>query len=301
MAPLLTACLEALLMTTSAGQAAPLAAPTYRASIETWQAERQGRLRAPDGWLTLAGLFWLEAGANRFGSAPGNAVRLPASAPAHAGILWVTGRDVRVELVAGGPVRLNGGAAAAGPLRTDAGPVPPDVLAMGAVTLQVIDRGGRLGARVKDADSATRRDFAGTGFFPIAPEFRVVATLLPRADATKIVVPDASGGKQALESRGSLAFTLLGHAQRLDPVLDGDDERDQLVVFRDATSGHETYGGGRFVRALRQPDGTFVLDFNRAYSPPCAFTPYATCPLPPPQNRLPFAVPAGEKVPTAPK
>jgi uncharacterized protein len=110
-----------------------------------------------------------------------------------------------------------------------------------------------------------------------------------------MVVPDASGGHQTLESPGTLELTLLGKPVRLDPVLDGDDPTDQMIVFRDLTSGRETYGGGRFVRARRQPDGTFVVDFNRAYSPPCAFTPYATCPLPPEQNRLKLAVTAGQK------
>jgi uncharacterized protein (DUF1684 family) len=122
-----------------------------------------------------------------------------------------------------------------------------------------------------------------------------VARLTPRVGSAELVVPDATGGNQTLRSPGTLTFTLAGATQHLDPVLDGDDAADQLVVFRDLTTAHETYGAGRFVRALRQADGTFVLDFNRAYSPPCALTPHATCPLPPPQNRLRISVEAGEK------
>ena len=183
---------------------------------------------------------------------------------------------------------LNGHPARSGPFRTD-GAGTPDVLVSGTVSWQVIERGDRLGVRVRDSASPARRTFAGSRWYPIDPAFRVVAHLVPHASATTIVVPDATGGRQTLESPGTLELTLRGQPVRLDPVLDGDDPSDQMIVFRDLTSGRETYGGGRFVRALKQADGTFVVDFNRAYSPPCAFTPYATCPLPPdaesPQDR----------------
>jgi uncharacterized protein (DUF1684 family) len=170
----------------------------------------------------------------------------------------------------------------------------PDVIGVGGATLQVIDRGGRLGARLKDPRSPARAAFAGLAWYPIAPAFRVTARLAPAAAPVKIVVPDASGGRQELESPGTLAFTLDGRALRLDPVKDGPDPDDLLVVFRDQTSGRETYGAGRFLRARRR-GAEWTLDFNQAYAPPCAFTPYATCPLPPPQNRLPIAVTAGER------
>lgn len=269
----------------------------YRAEVERWRSERDERLRAPDGWLSLVGLVWLRPGANRFGGASDDDVRLPESVPAHAGAFVLDGKTVTLALPSGAALTLNGAPAKAGPFRTDAAP-KPDVLASGTVTWQVIERGERFGVRVKDSASPARRAFAGSRWFAIDPAWRVVARLVPRAGAagaTKMVVPDASGGHQTLESPGTLELTLLGKPVRLDPVLDGDDPTDQMIVFRDLTSGHETYGGGRFVRARRQPDGTFVVDFNRAYSPPCAFTPYATCPLPPEQNRLKLAVPAGQK------
>jgi uncharacterized protein (DUF1684 family) len=274
--------------------AEPMTEAGYRADVERWRAARDARLRAPDGWLALVGLVWLKAGPNRFGSARDNDVPLPGAAPAHAGAFIVEGRTVKLVLEAGAALTMNGAPAKPGPLRTDAA-ASPDVLASGTVSWQVIERGDRLGVRVKDSASPARRAFAGSRWYPIDPAFRVVARLVPHATATKIVVPDASGGRQTLESPGTLELALAGRPVRLDPVLDGDDPADQMIVFRDLTSGRETYGAGRFVRALRQPDGTFVVDFNRAYFPPCAFTPYATCPLPPEQNRLKLAVPAGQK------
>jgi uncharacterized protein (DUF1684 family) len=266
----------------------------YRADVERWRAARDARLRAPDGWLALVGLVWLKPGTNRFGGGRDNDVPLPGAAPAHAGALVVEGRTVRLVLESGASLTMNGAPAKPGPLRTDAA-ASPDVLASGTVSWQIIERGERLGVRIKDSASPARRAFAGSRWYAIDPAFRVVARLVPRARPTTIVVPDASGGRQTLESPGTLELALLGKPVRLDPVLDGDDPSDQMIVFRDLTSGRETYGGGRFVRALRQPDGTFVVDFNRAYFPPCAFTPYATCPLPPEQNRLKLAVPAGQK------
>lgn len=281
-----------------AGVAAPPAAPVsdaaYRADVEGWRTARDERLRAPDGWLSLVGLAWLAPGTNRFGSARDNDVVLPASAPAHGGAFVVEGRAVKLVVEPGAALTLAGAPARSGAFATDASP-KPDVLRAGSVSWQVIERGDRLGVRVRDTASPARQTFAGSRWYPIDPAYRVVARLVPHARATKIVVPDASGGRQSLDSPGTLELTLRGQALRLDPVLDGDDPNDQMIVFRDLTSGRQTYGGGRFARALRQPDGTFVVDFNRAYSPPCAFTPYATCPLPPEQNRLKIAIPAGQK------
>ncbi|HEV3030661.1 MAG TPA: DUF1684 domain-containing protein [Polyangia bacterium] len=272
----------------------PMTEAAYRADVEGWRAARDARLRAPDGWLSLVGLVWLKPGVNRFGSARDADVRLPDSVAAHAGAFVVHGRAIALVVEPGAALTLGGRPAKAGPFRTDAAP-GPDVLQSGTVTWQVIERGERLGVRIRDRASLAQRAFRGTRWFAVDPAYRVVARFVPRAGAAEMVVPDASGGHQTLKSPGTLELTLLGKPQRLDPVLDGDDDDDQLIVFRDLTSGRETYGGGRFVRARRQADGTFVVDFNRAYAPPCAFTPYATCPLPPAQNRLPIAVRAGEK------
>jgi len=295
-----TAALLGLLASPGPAVATPAAAERHRAEVESWRREREAALRAPDGWLAVVGLTWLHAGANRFGSAPDDEIRMPAPAPAHAGALIVDGAALRAELAPGSGALLDGKPPSGrGPIvvRTDAAPAGPSVLGYGGVSLQVIARGGRFGARVKDRASAALAAFAGLDWFPIDAAYRVSARLEPGGHAGKIVVPDASGGRQELDSPGTLAFTLRGRATRLVPVADGPDAADLLVVFRDATSGGQSYGGGRFVRARRQPDGGYEIDFNRAYSPPCAFTPYATCPLPPPENRLAVAIPAGEKQP----
>ena len=313
---------------TTAAATDPAVGAAHAAEIETWRHDREARLRAPDGWLTLVGLAWLHQGKNRLGSAAGADVRLPASAPARAGTLDVDGEHVRASLAPGVAATVNGrpidtratragetratragdtraaragdtrAGAGAFELRSDAGDAAPDVLRFGRVTVQVIARGGRLAARIKDPDSPTRLHFGGLAFYPIAAAYRVIARLDPAAgSAATVVVPDATGGRQQLTSPGTLAFTLQGAPVRLVAVHDGPDDGDLLIVFRDATTGRDTYGGGRFVRAHRQPDATYVIDFNQAYSPPCAFTPYATCPLPPPENRLPMAILAGEKAP----
>lgn len=286
------------LATATAAEATPVSDAAYRAEVTQWRRERDERLRAPDGWLSLVGLHWLEPGPNRFGGAPTDDVPLPRAVPPHAGTIVVEGREahfnLRLEVPEHSALTMNGGPPRSGPLRTDAAPTP-DVLAMGTVSWQVIERGARVGVRVRDSASPARRTFAGSTWYAIDPAYRVVARFAPRAGATEVVVPDASGGQQKLKSPGTLTFTLRGEVQHLDPVLDGDDPDDQMIVFRDATSAHTTYGAGRFVRARRQKDGTFVVDFNRAYAPPCAFTPYATCPLPPPQNRMRIAVEAGDK------
>jgi uncharacterized protein (DUF1684 family) len=288
----LTVCLLAGVLGTDGGAARAGSGGGYAAEVEDWRAAREARLRAPDGWLSIIGLTWLHQGENRFGSAADDDIVLPSAAPPHAGTFVVEGTAVRLVMPPRSPVTLNGRDATNRLLRTDAASAP-DVLAAGSVSWQLIERGGRVGVRVSDRDNPLRTSWLGPRWFAIDPTYRVVARLEPHAG--EMVVPDASGGKQKLKSPGTLTFTLMGKPQRLDPVLDGDDDRDQLIVFRDATSGRETYGGGRFARAKRQPDGTFVIDFNRAYSPPCALTPYATCPLPPAQNRLQVAIPAGER------
>ena len=147
--------------------------------------------------------------------------------------------------------------------------------------------------RLKDLHSDFRRKFQGLKWFPVKPELRVTARFVARAKPTSLEVPSIIGVTEAMPSPGTAEFELNGKTFRLDPVLEPGASR-LFFIFRDATSGHGTYGAGRFLYAEPPRDGTIVLDFNKAYSPPCAFTPYATCPLPPPQNRLPIAIEAGE-------
>jgi len=162
--------------------------------------------------------------------------------------------------------------------------------------MQVIDRGGRLGIRLKDMDSTARHTFKGTSWYPIDPAYRVTARFEARATPLVIPVPTVLGTVEPMPSPGTAVFELGGKTLRLDPVLEPG-ETQLFFIIRDATTGHATYGGGRFLYADPPKDGHVVLDFNKAYSPPCAFTAYATCPLPPPGNRLAVAIEAGELAP----
>jgi uncharacterized protein (DUF1684 family) len=269
---------------------------SYRKQIEAWRAERVAKLKADGGWLTVAGLFWLAPGRNRFGAAPGNEIVLPPSAPAHAGAFVLEAGHVRVEVEPGVTITLGGKPVTRAALRSDAGGAEPDVLALGPLTMQVIDRGGRLGVRLKDMQSAARRSFKGTSWYPIDPAYRVTARFEARAKPLVMKIPTVLGTVEPMPSPGTAVFELRGKTWRLDPVLEPG-ETQLFFIIRDATTGHATYGGGRFLYADPPQDGRVVLDFNKAYSPPCAFTAYATCPLPPPGNRLGVAVEAGELAP----
>lgn len=268
----------------------------HRREIAAWQKARDARLRADGGWLTLAGLFWLKPGANRFGCATTNDIVLPAgSAPASAGTFVVEHGQVSVELlptviatIAGKPVKTKV------TLRSDSGGAEPDVLALGALTLQVIERDGRLAIRLKDLNSPVRRDWKGLRYYPTQLSYRVVARFVPHPRPVSIALPNMLGFSETAPSPGYAEFELGGKTFRLDPVIEAPGDSVLFFVFRDQTSGKTTYGAGRFLYADPPKDGRIVLDFNKAYTPPCGFTPYATCPLPPPQNRLGVAVEAGE-------
>jgi len=271
----------------------------YVHEIEAWRRERLQRLTADGGWLTVAGLSWLKPGANRFGTDAANEIVLPAgSAPARAGRFVLEGGRVRVEADAGVAVTLAGKPVTRATLRSDAGGAEPDVLSLGALTLQIIDRGGRLGVRIKDMKSPARARFKGLSYFPIDPRYRVVATFVPHPKPVTLNVPTVLGTVEQMPSPGTASFArdaARGAPRlRLDAVLEPG-ETQLFFIFRDRTSGKTTYGGGRFLYADPPANGKVVIDFNRAYSPPCAFTPHATCPLPPENNRLPVAIEAGEK------
>ena len=270
--------------------------PSHAAEVEAWRAQRLERLTAADGWLTLTGLYWLEPGANSFGSDPGNRIVIPdETVPPVAGSLVLTEEGIVTASVASAAaVTLNGQPLAAEDLASDAAG-SPDVLQVGRVTFYVIERGDRLAVRVKDPMAATRTGFTGIDHFPINPNFRVVASFEPYTEAHEVAIPTAIGTDETVLAPGVLRFSIQGHEVTLEPFAAGGEDESLFLVFSDATSGTETYGGGRFLSADRPRDGVVTLDFNRAYNPPCAFTPYATCPLPPPHNRLPVRVEAGER------
>lgn len=270
--------------------AALLATSGYQTSIEEWRADREKKLKAEDGWLSLSGLFWLNEGENRVGSGSGVRVQLPSGLPANAGILLRRGRTVHFRAASGADVRVNGKQITEQTLQTDKSG-KPDILEIGRVRLHVIERGENLGIRMKDPQSEARTHFRGLSWFPVQDDWNVRARFVAQPRAMRF---DAlAGGKQDFTSPGYVEWQREGRTLRLTPVT----EDDRLFfVFRDATSGKSTYAAARFIYTDRPKDGFVSIDFNKAYNPPCVFTPYATCPLPPPENRLKIPVEAGEKM-----
>lgn len=290
---LLGACARPAEAPASAPAAAALD-PQHVREIEEWRAKRDARLRADDSWLTLAGLFWLKPGENRFGSAADNAVVLPASAAARGGVLAVEGEQVTLRAEPGAGVLIDGKDITTATLVSDkAG--EPTIVRLGAVSFYVIVREGKLAARVKDNESAVRKSFTGMEYYPIGDKWRVKARFEPYVPEKTIPVPNIFGRLEDSKSPGALVFEIDGKTYRLDPVWE-EGSTDYFILFGDQTNGKETYGGGRQLYAAPAgPDGTTIVDFNKAYNLPCVFTPFATCPLPPPQNKLPLRVEAGEK------
>ncbi len=288
----------ALAMTLAAGTAVPSspAAQTtqgYSAGIEAWRASREAELRTDDGWLTLVGLFWLQEGPNTLGGGDANAVPLPAtSAPPRLGVLHLTAGVVRLTPEPGTALRINGKPAAAQTLEPQPGRY--DVLTIGSLSFFVVKRGDRFGIRIRDRESPARREFAGLRWFPIREPYRIRARFVAHAAPTSLMIANVLGSIEPWPSPGYAVFTLDGREHRLHAVLDGADAKELFFVFRDLTTGQETYPGGRFLYADMPARGEVVLDFNKAHSPPCAFTPFATCPLPPRENHLAVRVEAGE-------
>ena len=267
----------------------------HRTEVERWRAQREERLRRDDGWLTLVGLSWLLPGENRFGTGPGNRVALPeGTAPADVGSFDLKDGKVSVRVSPGADVTHDGKPVAEMVLQSDAAG-SPTVLQLGSLKFHVIERGDRFGVRVKDSQAMALREFTGMENFPIDPAWRVTARFEPYAPPRRITVPNVTGEPTQETVPGALIFEKGGKSFRLEPVAEEGSE-ELFIIFGDETNGHETYGAGRFLYAP-QPDsaGQVILDFNRAYNPPCVFTPYATCPLPPPQNKLALRIAAGEK------
>jgi len=245
--------------------------------------------------LSLVGLCWLQEGENSFGSDPSSRIVLPAGkTPARIGSILLEKGAVSVRAEPESGLTADGKTVTSMPLATDSGGGPATVLKRGSISFYVIARGSRLGVRVKDSEAETRRAFQGIETFPYDERYRVEARFEPYVPAREIAVPNVLGTVETQASPGALVFELEGKSYRLDPVLESG-ETELFVIFGDRTNGHETYGGGRFLYAKLAVGGKTILDFNRAYNPPCVFTPYATCPLPPKENKLPIRIEAGEK------
>jgi hypothetical protein len=269
-------------------------AQSHRKEIEAWHAARIQRLTGEDGWLSLVGLFPLPDGTHRFGSAPDNDFVFPERAPAFAGTLTVEDGVVTLEAAEGVEMTRDGARVDRLVLASDKGGAKPTEILVGTIRFYVIDRPGSLYLRVKDPESPLRKNFTGIERFPVNRKWRIEAKLDRYDPPRRLRVPNYVGYEEVVDCPGALVFKLDGKEYRLEPMSQEGDE--WFIVFGDATSGHETYGGGRFVYVpVAGPDGKTVIDFNKAYNPPCVFTPFATCPLPHRENVLPIRVEAGEK------
>jgi len=266
----------------------------YQQEIERWHAQRIARLTAPDGWLSLVGLEWLKPGTNRIGSAGDNDIVL-AKAPAHLGtITWADDNSLSITLDAANGVTIDGIAQDRAVLRDDSR-ADPTTVAFGSVSFIAIDRSGRKGLRVRDSEAETRIHFKGIERFPVDAAWRIVADWIPLDPPFQLATGTVIGTIENYPAPGRAVFERDGQRFELYPVLEAPDDKQLFLIFADATSGKETYGAARFLYADMPRDGKIVLDFNKAYNPPCAFTPYATCPLAPPENRLDVRVTAGER------
>jgi len=272
--------------------AKPAVDTAYRQDFDKWQSELTDDLKK--NWLTLAGLFWLKPGENTFGTDSKNTIVMPAgTTPAQAGVFILNGKDVSLKLASGAQAKIDGKDVTQANLQPDISGKPSRI-EMGSLRMHVIVRGDRVGLRVKDLNRAEARNFHGMDFFPIDLSYRVTATWVPSDGKKTIDVPNVLGDVSHEPISGEVKFVVNGQEVRLTD-LGGDPTKGLFFVFSDATAKTDTYPGGRFLETDPVANGQVVLDFNRAHNPPCAVTPYATCPLAPKENRLAVAIPAGEK------
>ena len=264
----------------------------YTREIETWRAQRVARLTTPDGWLTLIGLHFLNQGDNTIGSAKDNDIVF-AKGPAHLGkVTLAADGGLKIALAADSDARLDGKPAMAGELKWNGR--RPTIVTVGTLIFFVIDRSGKKALRVKDSEAERRAHFFGLDYFPIDPAWRIEAQWVEFDEPRTIPITNMVGLVSPAVVHGKAVFEHEGKKIELIPIDEGPGEP-LFFVISDATSGQETYGACRFLYADAPENGKVVLDFNRTENPPCAFTPFATCPLPPKENRLPFALTAGEK------
>jgi uncharacterized protein len=263
--------------------------PVDRAAFQRdemeWRQGRAARLQAPDSWLSLVALDWLNEGRNP--------LRLPGGV---AGAIVLRSGKTTLEPAKTSGLTINGKPVTSPvELVNDAAPAGSTVVHRGSAQFEIIKRNERYAVRAKDANSEARAHFKGLEYFPADPKWRVTAKFVAYNPPKKIAITNVLGMTGDEISPGALVFTVNGREYRIDPILE-QGEKDLFLIIKDQTSRDLTYPAARYLYAKQPgPDGTTIVDFNRAYNPPCAFTPYATCPLPPRQNVLPFRIEAGEK------
>jgi uncharacterized protein (DUF1684 family) len=268
---------------------------SYENELKAFREKLETSLRADDGWLALAGLFWLNDGTNTVGGDPDSDIALPeTSAPPRVGVIDFRGGQATLTVAEGISVSVDSAPVLSALLVDDGDHRKPSLVSVGTVSFFVIRRGDRTGIRVRDTQSPARAAFTGRKWFAPDPAYRVTGRFVPHAEPRKLPNVNIVGITEMIENPGRVAFELGGRRHEVE-AFDGGKDR-LFLVIRDATSGKSTYGSSRFLHAPVLADGRVELDFNRAYNPPCAFTPYATCPLPPPENILPVAIEAGERL-----
>ena len=274
----------------------------WQHDLLAWRAQRAAGLQAPEGWLSLVALGWLREGDNSFGSAEDSRVQISGKIPAHVGVVRLEKGTLRLLPPANGfpkDLLVDGQPAKEQVLLADDAD-KPSKLTIGTITIIVIRRDDRYALRVKDLQAATRTGFHGLHWYEPNANYRVRARWIPYNPPKVLDIPTVLGTTTHMPAPGVAEFTVDGKVLRLEPVLEDPKSTDLFFIMRDATSKTMTYGAGRFLytefpdHGLSQP-GEIWLDFNRLFNPPCAFTSYATCPLPPPQNRLTVPIPAGEQ------
>jgi uncharacterized protein (DUF1684 family) len=277
---------------------------SWEKDLAAWRTQYVAGLLKPDGWLSLTGLEWLQLGDNSIGSAADNKIHLAASSPAHLAILHLEVESVTLNAPAGGfppDFLVAGSAAKPQPLRAEANndKVSPH-LTIGTLNMYVIRREGRFALRIKDSHSPSIVGFHGLKWFAPNAAYRVTAKWIPYSPVKTITLATLVGTSYDQPVPGAAEFTLAGKKFRVEPVLEDPAAAKLFFILRDTTSTRTTYPACRFLytglptNGLDKP-GELVLDFNHLENPPCAYTPFSTCPLPPPGNRLPIALPVGEK------
>ncbi len=253
----------------------------YIAELTVWKTERMAELEADDGYLSLVGLFWLEEGESTYGSDNSNTIVFPSEANPQMGTIILSGDSVIHRSPDGAEELMN----------------PPDTESYPnythkTLTWYVIKRGGAYGIRIRNTNSETLSSFEGVSYYPPNPELNVVATFVPFDPPKKIPIENIVGFTISTESPGHLLFEIDGRQHSLDVLKDGET---YFIIFGDPSNGKDTYGGGRYMHTdFPDENNEVVLDFNKSYNPPCAFTEFATCPLPPAQNVLKVKIFAGE-------
>ncbi len=267
---------------------------SYAKEIEQWRVEHEKQLKSETGWLTLAGLFWLKIGSNSIGRGDGYDVRLTENFSGQTfGNIEFDGKNAVLRVLEGVAATVGGRPVTTQDLvPDDAGKAT--VVQTGTQSFYVIKREGRYAVRLKDREARTLRFFAGLHWYEIDERFRVTAEFEPFSEPKDVLVPNVLGGSFKMKSPGVLRFRIGSRTFTLEPVVE-DGEKQLFIIFRDLSSKKASYGAGRFLYSELPRDGKVILDFNEAENPPCAYTPFATCPLPPAQNRLDVEIPAGER------